>query len=515
LIIEGTSEKPVYLWIHDGEAEVQDAAELWGLPNETCYRALRSRHPGARVAQIGPAGERLVRYAHIVNELRHANGRTGMGAVMGSKRLKAIVVRGSGERRLADPEAFEALRKWHNQYLLESFYGKYFREHGTAVGVEYQNVMGGLPTRNFRELTFADAAGIGGQALEIGYVKGHGTCYGCVLRCKPVARRQGGEGVDPALGGPEYETLAALGSLCGVSDPAALVRANALANSLGLDTISLGACIAFAMECSEAGILDASDADGHELRFGSGEAMLALIPMIASRQGIGDLLADGVKRAAARLGAEAEALAMHVKGQELPMHDPRTKVSQALAYAVCPTGADHNTSAFDDMYAKKSAFLALAGSLGILEPVPERSLGPEKVRLYVYLHLERSLYNSLLLCQFVAPPTVPLTLPKLAEVVRAVTGWDVSEWELMKVGERGLTLARLFNIRHGLGEQDDALPRRLFEPVPAGPKAGWKIEEEELRQAIALYYGMMGWDSQGVPTASRLHELGLGEFAPT
>jgi aldehyde:ferredoxin oxidoreductase len=195
------------------------------------------------------------------------------------------------------------------------------------------------------------------------------------------------------------------------------------------------------------------------------------------------------------------------------MHDPRGKISQALAFSVCPTGADHNTSAFDDMYAKKkSVFLANAAPLGILEPVAEDSLGPEKVRLYVYLHFERSLYNSLLLCQFVAAPTTPLTLTKLTEIVRAVTGWDMSEWEMMKVGERGITLARLFNVTHGIDRNDDWLPDRMFQSIAIGPKMGKVVNAETLRDAIDFYYGMMGWDSEGIPTKAKLAELGLTEL---
>jgi len=512
VILQGQADSPVYLCLENGQVAIRDAKELWGLPNDQAYDRLRRDHPGARVAQVGPAGERGVRYAHIVNELRHANGRSGLGAVMGSKKVKAIVVRGTGGRVAANPEALEALHRWHNSLLMQSFYGKYFREHGTVAGLEYQNVTGGLPTRNFQQMTFSHAAEIGDAALTKDFLDGHGTCYACVLRCKPVIHLPGPEAVDRKLGGPEYETLAALGSLCGVSDLGAVVQANALLNQLGLDSISTGNCIAFAMECYEKGVLSAADTDGLDLRFGNAEGMLEMIRRIACREGLGDLLAEGVQRAAAKIGKGAESFALQTKGQEFPMHDPRGKVSQALAYAVSPTGADHNTSPFDDMYAKKGSYLKQAASLGILEPVPETSLGPDKVRLYTYLHHLRSLYNSLLLCMFVADPTTPLNLPKITELVRAVTGWDVSEWELMKAGERGTTLARLFNVRQGKTSADDALPSRMFEAVPEGPKAGRVVDRGELQQAVTWYYGMMGWDSQGVPTPGKLVELGLGNL---
>jgi aldehyde:ferredoxin oxidoreductase len=513
IILEGQSETPVYLWIHDGEAEFCDASEIWGKKNKQAFDWLIAKHGKARIAQIGPAGENLVRYAHILNELHHANGRSGLGAVMGSKKVKAIVVHGTAVRELADPQAFEALHQWHNQFLTTSFYGKYFRDHGTSAGLEYQNMMGGLPTRNFQDVIFDQADQITGKVLDEQYMKRRGTCYGCTLRCKPVSYVPNDETVDPALGGPEYETMAGMGSLLGIADMAAIVKANALANDLGLDTISLGGTIAFAMECFEAGLITEQDTDGLLLNFGNTAAALKLVERIAYRQGtIGELLAEGSLRAARKIGKGAERFAMQVKGQEFPMHDPRTKISQALAYAVCPTGADHNTSSFDDMFSKKGGYLDFVKPLGILYPVPERSLGPEKVRLYTYLHIERSLSNCLLLCNFVAAPMTPLTINKLADITRAVTGWDLSQWEMMKVGERGLTLARLFNIKHGLTSADDQLPSRMTEPVRRGKKEGWMVERKELEESVKTYYGMMGWDEKGVPRKAKLAELAIGNL---
>jgi aldehyde:ferredoxin oxidoreductase len=514
ILLEGQAEHPVYVWIHDGEVEICDASPIWGLGNKAAFDWLQEELGRARLLQIGPAGENMVRYACTINELRHANGRTGMGAVMGSKKVKAIAVRGSAKPHIANPEAFETLKKWHNDFLLESFFGKMFRESGTAAGMEYQNITGGLPTHNFQEMTFSKVDKISGKVLKDEYLKGHGTCLGCVLRCKPNAHVEGDDRVDPALGGPEYETLAALGSLCGVSDMPALLHMNAKANDLGMDTISLGGSIAFAMECFDEGLLTEADTGGLELRFGDADAMLSVIDQIAHRDGIGDLLAEGVARAAQSIGNGAEQFALTVKGQEFPMHDPRGKVSQALAYAVCPTGADHNTTAMDKNYAKKGPFLDAAKPLGLHNTLPEYSLGPEKVRFYTYMHHERSLYNSLLICMFVSEPMVPLTLTKLGEVVQAVTGWDISDWELLKVGERGTNLARLFNVAHGFTAEDDVLPPRMFKPVPSGPTADRKIDPQELQKAISTYYAMMGWDEKGVPTQAKLYELGLEEFVP-
>jgi aldehyde:ferredoxin oxidoreductase len=509
IIIEGKSETPVYLWIEDGKAELKDAQPIWGKGNRDAYHWLREHHGAVRTVQIGPAGENLVKYACIVNEMHHVNGRSGLGAVMGSKKLKAIAVRGTGKPQISDPEKFTAWKNWHDKSLLESFYGKYFREHGTPSGFDYQNVMGSLPTRNFNDDTFEQIAKISTAVLEEKFIKKHSTCFGCVLRCKPIATIADDPQVDGQLGGPEYETLAAFGSLCGVGDPEAIIKANALSADLGMDSISLGSTIAFAMECGEKGLLDEKLTNGMEVKFGNAATMLQLIQDIAYRKGLGDLLAEGSRRAAEKIGKGAEQFAMQVKGQELPMHDGRIKPGLALAYAVNPAGADHNTAPMDDMYSKKGQFLSSAAPLGILEPVPETSLGADKVRLYTYLALERGITNCLLMCNFVGIPTTPVTLPKLAEVVSAVTGWELSSWELMKVSERGINLARLFNLKHGITSAEDALPDRMFTPVKAGPKVGRVLKKEEFAEAKALFYSMLGWDANGNPTRTKLIELNI------
>jgi aldehyde:ferredoxin oxidoreductase len=515
IIFEGKAETPVYLFVQDGKAELKDATPIWGKGNRDTYLWLRKQHGSIRSAQIGPAGENLVRYACIVNEVRHVNGRCGMGAVMGSKNLKAIAVQGTGKPQIANPEVHARWKEWHNKLLLESFYGKYFREHGTTSGLDYQNVMGCLPTRNFADNVFENISKISSTELEKKYLKGHSTCYGCVLRCKPNAFIADDPSVDPLTGGPEYESMAALGSLCGISDLESIVRANSLSADLGMDSISLGSTLAFTMECAEKGLLTPELTQGVNLRFGDAKTMLQVIRDIAVRKGFGNLLAEGSKRVAEKVGKNSIKFAMQVKGQELAMHDPRAKFSLALAIAVNPAGADHNTAPMDDMYAKKGQMLSYAAPLGILEPVPEANFGPEKVRLYTYLSLERGINNCLLLCVLVGVPTTAVTLPKLAELVSAVTGWEISSWELMKISERGINLARLFNIKHGLTTEDDTLPDRIFEPIKAGPKMGKVVIREEFEAAKKLYYSMMGWDEYAIPTPIKLAELGLFDLLQT
>jgi aldehyde:ferredoxin oxidoreductase len=504
IIIEGKSDAPVYLWIQDGKAELRDASPIWGKGNKDAYTWLRKEHGSIRVAGIGPAGENLVRYACIVNEMRHVNGRSGMGAVMGSKKLKAIAVQGTGKPQIANQEIFDKWKEWHNKLLLESFYGKYFREHGTTSGIDYQNIMGSLPTRNYTQDTFESIAKISSTALEQKYLKGHSTCYACVLRCKPNCFISEDNEVDK-LGGPEYESMGALGSMCAVSD---------LAADLGLDSISLGCTLAFAMECTEQGLLTKEETNGLDMHYGSAEGMLQMIKDISARKGFGDMLAEGSKRAAEKIGKGAIQFAMQVKGQELPMHDPRVKFGMTLAYAVNPAGADHNTAPPDDMYTKKGQMLSAAAPLGILEPVPDASVGYDKVRLYTYLALERGINNCLLLCVLVGVPTTPVTMPKLAELVSAVTGWEVGSWELMKVSERGMNLARLFNIKHGITAAEDTLPERMSIPIISGPKVGKVVKPSELEAAKQMYYGMMGWDKNAIPSESKLAELNLLEFVP-
>lgn len=515
VVVKGRAEKPVYLWIHDGEAELRDASHLWGLPTKEAQEQIRKElgDPAIRVAQIGPAGERLVRFACIVNELSDVNGRGGMGAVMGSKRLKAIAVRGKRGLEFKDPEKLKQLAKWFNENLAGNPDASGLREVGTSQYILALNASGGLPTRNFKEGTFEGAEQISGERMKKMFQVGQKACYACSIACKRVVKVEEPYQVDPAYGGPEYECLASLGSCCGVSDLEAVVKANELCNAYGMDAISTGVSIAFAMECFEHGILTERDTGGLELRFGNAEALVKLVEHIAKREGIGDVLAEGVKRAAQRIGKGAERFAIHVKGKEVPMHEGRWKQGVGFGYAVSPTGADHVQMEHDPCFEEPGLFLEQLKPLGIIEPVPSVDLGPKKLRLFVYLQHWWSLGNCLDICLFTTAPVRVWKMHHVVEIVRAVTGWDVSLWELMKVGERATTMARAFNVREGLTRADDTLPERLFSPLPRGPLEGLKLSREELDRALSLYYQMMGWDEQGVPTRAKLEELDVGWVA--
>ena len=515
VVVKGKAEKPVYLWIHDGEAEIRDASKIWGKPTKEAQEGIHEelKDKMIKVAQIGPAGEKLVRYACIINKLRDVNGRGGMGAVMGSKNLKAIAVRGKKRIDMKDPDKVKSLVKWFTENYLKNADVSGLHNLGTPQYVLALNAAGALPTKNFRDGTLEGAEKISGETMKETLHVGSTACWACTVACKMVVKVDGPFKVDPAYGAPEYESVAALGSCCGVTDLKAVVKANEICNAYGMDSISSGASVAFAMECFENGILTKKDTGGIDLRFGNAEAMMKVVEMIAKREGLGDILAEGVKRAAERIGKGAEKFAMHVKGKEVPMHEGRWKTGVGLGYGVSPTGADHVQMEHDPCFEEKGFFIDQLKPIGILEPVPSLDLGERKVRLFTYLQHWWSLGNCLDLCLLTTAPARVWTIPQVVEMVNAVTGWDTTTWELMKVGERATTMARAFNVREGFTKDDDQLPERLFQPLESGSLKGTKLSKEDYKQAVAAYYQMMGWDETGAPTKAKLEELDVGWVA--
>ena len=507
IIVEGQATSPVYLWVHHGNIELRDATHLWGLENKPAETAIREElgEKRARIALCGPAGEKQVLYAAILTDLKHAAGRSGLGAVMGAKKLKAVAVRGTGKLPLADSAQVSALARWLRDNY-RNLMGE-FPDLGTGVSTIPYNRAGALPVNNFRDghLDGADVLGREGMAEHV--VARMTGCYACPVGCKKISKLEKPYAVDPAYGGPEYETAIGVGSNCGVTDIFAVTKASERCNALGLDTISAGGTIAFAMECFEEGLLTLDDTGGLDLHFGNAEAMLQLLELIAARQGIGDLLAQGTRRAAEQIGKGAERFALHVKGQELAYHDPRIQHGLGLGYAVSYVGADHCTSAFDSGYVEETG-IASVRNLGILEPMPATRLGPDKVRAIIYGSLRKHLNNCLGLCNY-----LPYSNDQVVEAVRAVTGWDTNTWELCKAIERLVTMARAFNVRQGFTPADDCLPVRLTQPIgPDGP--GQPIDPVALKAALPIYYEMMGWDpATGVPRPAKLHELDIGWVA--
>jgi aldehyde:ferredoxin oxidoreductase len=504
IVITGKSEEPVYLWIKDGEAEIRDARHLWGKKTADVEAAIRAAHgdENIRVTQCGIAGENLVRFACVISDVNRAAGRTGLGAVMGSKRLRAVAVRGTSKVEIADPDGAKEIvdhvvglrERWANLH-----------QNGTGGGIVQMDEVGRLPTRNFREGKFEGAEKIAGTTMTEKYLVDRETCHACPIACKRVVRADGEYQVDPTYGGPEYESLAALGSICGVDNLEAVAYANQLCNAYGLDTISAGVTIGWAMECFERGLLTSEDTGGLEVRFGNHEAMTRLVEWIAHREGFGDLLAEGSLRAARKIGRDTERYVVQTKGQEYPMHDPRWQFGLGIGYATSPTGADHMHN-FHDSGVESEAGAGRMKSFGIFAPPLERETLPAiKSVLAATIIRAQVMNNCVGICMF-----MPYRLSHFRQIVHAVTGWDVTDLELLRVGERGLALARLFNAREGLTPTDDAHPARFAEPLMLAGEQGASIPQVQMQGAVDLYYELQGWDKKtGAPTRAKLLELSL------
>jgi aldehyde:ferredoxin oxidoreductase len=521
IVFTGKSPKPVYLWIHDGVPELRDAAHLWGKITGDVEKTLREElgDPKIEIAQIGPAGEKLARFAAIMNMCNRANGRTGMGAVMGSKNLKAIAVRGHQKVKTSDPAAITRLARLAPKRVQDIPDMKGLQDFGTASVLNYQNISGGLPTRNYTSGTFEQAEDLSGETMTETILKENDTCYACVVRCKRVVETEyKNNHVVPYYGGPEYETLSTFGSYCAIGDLNAVSLANQICNQYGLDTIACGATIAFAMDCFEHGYLSIKDTEGIDLRFGNADAMLSILGKIARREGLGDLLANGSAYAAEKIGKGARDLVMAVKNHELPAHMPQVKRSLALIYAVNPFGADHQSHEHDPAYTPDTASYNLErmAEIGLTNPMSDRVLNREKVKMALTTELDYCFIDSAQLCQFVYGPAWQVFGPKdQAELMRATTGWDWTVEDILKIGERRLNMLRAFNAREGVGREADTLPKRIYdEPLKGGASDGVSVTRQEVEDALDIYYEMCGWDvATGKPTRARLEQLGLGWMA--
>jgi aldehyde:ferredoxin oxidoreductase len=454
-----------------------------------------------------------------------ANGRTGMGAVMGSKNLKAVVVRGKEGKKnfaVADKKRVNELARLGAKMFPTSDVaglGKY----GTAETTGAQQSVGMLPSYNFSSGVFDGWEKIDGPTMydtilkgadeDKQDLKGRDTCYSCTIRCKRVVEIKAGPyKVDPHYGGPEYETTSTFGNYCGIDDLAAIAYANQICNQYGMDTISCGATIAWAMECFENGLITTADTGGIELRFGNAEAMVKMTELIATGEGFGKILGMGSAAAAKAIGRGSEAFLITSKGQEAPAHMPQMKRSLALIYAVNPFGADHQSSEHDPVYEDKVAYPDRLGALGLTNAQPVRSLGPEKVRFARETQYFYSLMDSVNVCQFVYGPAWQLYGPQdLLQMIQAVTGWEVTMEELQQVGERRLNMLRAFNAREGIGREQDKLAEKMFKKaLKDGPSDGVKVDREQFEVALDEYYRQNEWDVEtGTPTRRKLEALGL------
>ena len=486
LVITGRAAAWSYVFIQNDRVTFYNAEQMRGespLETEAAVRA-ELETPTARVAAIGQGGENLVRFATISNEGRHA-GRGGVGAVMGSKNLKAIALCGDQVTAVADPPGVDRIAEALRKRSLSSVTDKY-RQLGTVANLAVFNRLGTLPTRNFQQSTFDHADALSGETLtENNFSRRHG-CAACTIRCERLFKAINGQ--EQRL---EYETLFALGPLCGIDNSDVVLQAARLCDLYGLDTISTGGTIAWAMECCERGFLPQAT----RLRFGQADEFLAVIPAIAERRGLGELLAQGSRRAALEVGRGSEYWAMHVKGLELPGYEPRSLKSMALGLAVSPRGACHNRSG-----AYEADF---TGAVDRFQKDPRRGALVSASEDFA------AVLDSLIVCKFLRHCFNDF-YAEAAELLSKVTGWDYSDAELMRTGERIHTIKKLFNIREGWQPKDDWLPERLLnETLPTGVGAGIGLSPDELRQMIQSYYIARGWDENGSVPEGKLAELGL------
>ena len=486
VVVTGRASVPSYLFVSDDGVELRDARHLWGRSAAETESAVRAElgNDTARVASVGSAGENQVRFATISNEGRHA-GRGGVGAVMGAKNLKAVALSGHARVSVADPEGVAALAAALRRRSLGDDTAKY-REVGTVANLAVFDRLGALPTRNFRQPTFEGADGLSGETLtENSFSRRHG-CASCTIRCERLFKSRSGN--EQRM---EYETLFALGPLCGLEDPEAVLEAARLCDEYGLDSISTGGTLAWAMECVERGLLPAAG----DLRFGSAEAVLAAIPAIAERRGVGELLAEGSRRAALELGRDSLSWAMQVKGLELPGYEPRSLKTMALGLAVSPRGACHNRSG--------------AYEADFSGQVDRLTSGPGRGALVAASEDFAAAQDSLIVCKFLRRCFTDF-YAEAADLLAKVTGWDYTADELRRAAERIHTLKRWFNQREGWRPEDDGLPLRvLTEPLATGVAQGTRLTREELEAMIRDYYGARRWDESGRIPVARLKELGL------
>ncbi len=517
LVIRGRAMSPVYLWIKDQRVEIRPADHLWGQlthPTEITIRA-ELGDARVRVAQIGPAGENRVLFAAIMHDVNRAAGRNGLGALMGAKNLKAVAVRGTINVPVKTRPRVTQVSKWlgENYKTLASWATAPGR--GTQDSLAWWGHHGALPTQNFSVPMWDERANLTGERNYEMFFKDRDTCQACPITCKQVFEHASDhpyQKLNPEYGGPEYEAMAAFGAATRVSDNLAVSKANELANAYGMDAISCGTSIAFVMECFEKGILTSNDTGGLEYHWGDADRLVKSVEMIARREGFGAVVADGVARMSKRFGPATEAFNLTVKGQELPMHEPRLKKALGVGYAVAPVGADHMMNMHDTDIAYEGEALNRVNSV-LEKPIgPQKpgDLGEDKLRAFHaevnWMHFQDCAVN----CHFYV-----YRYDHMAEALSGVTGVEYTRHDILNVGARAQTLARLFNLREGFTADDDKLPRRVMKAFTSGPLAGVEISEASFNWARRRYYELMKWDPDtAAPTEGCLRELGLDRLLP-
>ncbi len=515
LVIRGRAQSPVYLWIKDGRVEIRPAEHLWGQLTYPVEVAIRQElNDGrVRVAQIGPAGENRVLFSAIMHDVNRAAGRNGLGALMGSKNLKAVAVRGTINVPVAARPRVTEVSKWlgENYKSLASWATAPGR--GTQDSLAWWGYHGALPTQNFSVPLWEERLQLTGERNYEMFFKDRDTCQACPITCKQVFEHESDtpyQKLNPEYGGPEYEAMAALGATCRVSDNLAVCKANELCNAYGMDVISCGTSIAFVMECFERGLLTRADTGGLNFSWGDAELLVKAVEMIAKRAGFGAVMADGVARMSERFGPATAEFNLTVKKQELPMHEPRLKKALGVGYAVAPVGADHMMNMHDTDIASEGEALKRVNS--VLEtpigPQKPGDLSDEKMRAFHaevnWMHFQDCAVN----CHF-----YPYRYEHLAAALSGVTGTEFRVRDILNVGARAQTLARLFNLREGFTADDDKLPKRVMKAFKDGPLAGVGISDDSFNWAKRRYYELMNWAADtGEPTVDCLSELGLDQL---
>ena len=496
MVVRGKSNHPCYLKIDDGGVEIREAGLIWGRDSFETERILKEAegNPSAGVTSIGPAGENLCKFACINSDLYRQAGRGGVGAVMGSKNLKAILIKGTGVVKTHDRGKIIGLNKEYARRSRKSKMSQSRMKYGTPLTLNFTHTGGILPTKNFqfgtweKALDRIDAEGVQRKVVS------HKACVFCFTPCSLMTRVTHGKYRGSTVEGPEYETLSMLGSNLLINSLPGIIQANILCDKLGLDTISTGNVIGFTMECFERELISPTETEGLEIRFGDSEASLAAIEMISTRKGFGDILAEGVRRAAEHIGGGSERFAMHVKGMEFPGYEPRGAFGSGLSYAVSPRGACH-----------RRAWPPAKEILGNYPPYTVEGKGEMIKESYDV----RCILHSLLVCDMPGSQ-IPIPLEGYSQYFQAATGKSLSVEDFRTIADRVETLIRMFNLREGFTRKDDTLPyRTLFEPLPDGPAKGQCIGEENLNRMLDEYYETRGWDSSGVPTQETLKKYQL------
>lgn len=504
IVIKGRAERPTFIWIHDGQPEFKDASHLLLKGTYETEEIIRNElgDRKIRVLRIGPAGEKLSRIAAIINDHGRAAARGGLGAVMGSKNLKAIAVRGNGRLNVADKDRFEQLTKSLHKMVSKSLGRKALRDHGTNGGMEAFYSAGDVPIKNWTQGAWEEGIkNLFGPIVTDTILVGKSTCRGCSIGCGRIVEIKDGEYKGLKGKGPEYETIAAFGPLCLNDNLPTIVKAGELCDQYGLDSISTGATVAMVIECHEKGLLSIEDLDGLDLSWGNGHAIVALVEKIGKREGIGDLLAEGSLRSAKEIGNEAEEAVMHVKGLELAMHDPRAFSSWAVSYGTCPRGGCHIGA--PTYWLERGITFPELGFPEALDPFSIEKKGEWTAVFQDFCEV----IESMVICKFVMYGGV--REQNVVDMITLCTGFDMDLKDILKIGERSNNIKRLINLKLGFGKGQDILPRRIR--LLALKEGGTQGHVPNADKMLSEYYHYRGWNKDGIPSRKKFDELFLSD----